>query len=419
MWWRLVRWLVFLAVLGGAGTAAYFPAMKWWKEATKPRYRTAAVTRGRVETVVNSTGTIKPVRSVQVGAFVSGPVKEVYVDFNSAVKKDDLLARIDPKLLAAAVDRDKAALATQQAELDRVEALLQQARNNEQRAKKLQKINRDYLSDQEMDKFHYDRKSLDAQRKLTLANIKQGEAVLENSTANLGYTEIRSPVDGIIIERKIDPGQTVAASFQTPELFVVAPDLDKHVYVYASVDEADVGLIREAKRKKSPVQFTVDAYPRDLFSGTIHQVRMSSTTTQNVVTYPVVIEASNAELKLMPGMTANLSFQIEAREGVLCVPSAALRFVPPAARVHPDDRKYLEGVAPEGQKESGSRQSARQKADSAKGRSRRVVWVQEGDWLRGVSVTLGLIDNQFAELIAGDLEEGRDVVTNLDTAGRP
>jgi HlyD family secretion protein len=411
--WKLVRWLLMLVVLGGIGVAVGIPAQQWYKEKTRPRYLTAKVSRGRVEAVVNSTGTVKPVRSVQVGAFVSGPLEKVFADYNSVVKKGDLLARIDPRLLRAAVERDQAALLTQKAELARVDALLQQAKNNEMRAKKLQSINRDYLSDTEMDQFKFNRQSLEAQRKLALAMISQAEATLENSQTNLGYTEIRAPVNGMVIERKVDPGQTVAATFQTPELFVVAPDMEKHMHVFASVDEADIGLIREAQAKKSQVQFTVDAYPRDLFTGTIYQVRKSSTTTQNVVTYPVVVEAPNPELKLMPGMTANLSFLIEACEDVVRVPVAALRFVPPPARIHPDDRKYLEGIVPD-RKQSGSRPSARHKTQAAQGRARRVVWVSEGDRLRAVTVTLGLIDNRYAELLAGDLEEGQEVITNLD-----
>src|SRR5262249_17899749 len=156
---------------------------------------------------------------------------DIYVDFNSLVKKDQLLALIDPRLLAAAVDRDQAALETQKADRARIKALLDQAKNNEARARKLRLISKDYLSDNEMDQFLYTRLSLDAQLKLADASIRQAQANLQNSTANLEYTEIRSPVAGIVIERKVDPGQTVAASFQTPELFTVAPDMDKHVHV--------------------------------------------------------------------------------------------------------------------------------------------------------------------------------------------
>jgi HlyD family secretion protein len=414
---RFLKWCLILGVLGGAAAAAAVPAAAWWAQRSVRTYQTATVSRGRVEMVVNSTGTVKPVRSVSVGAFTSGPISEIYVDFNSRVKKDQLLARIDPKLAKAAVDRDRAALETQKAELSRIEALLQQARNNEARARQLAAVNKDYLSDTEMDQYKFTTLSTDAQRKLALANITQAEANLKNSEANLGYTEIVSPVDGIVIERKVDPGQTVAASFQTPELFIVAPDMDKHMHVYASVDEADIGLITDAQRKGRVVKFTVDAYPGDLFEGTIHQIRKNSTTTQNVVTYPVLIEAGNADLKLMPGMTANISFQIDAKDDVLRLPVAALRFVPTPEEVVPDDRHYVEGLdAKEG---DSTRRSAKEKAEQARNRQRRVVWVHDGPLLRAVPVTLGLIESQFAEVSGGELSEGQAVVTGTESPAQP
>jgi HlyD family secretion protein len=410
---RLIKWGIVLAALAGTGAAMVLPALKRVRQGSTPQYLTGKVSRGKVEQVVNSTGTVKPVRSVLVGAFVSGPIQEIYVDFNSSVKQDQLLATIDPRLWSAAVDRDRAALRTQQADLARVEALLQQAKNNEERARKLRELNKDYISDQEMDQYRYTRLSNEAQRNLAEASIHQAQANLKTSEANLGYCEIRSPVAGIVIERKVDPGQTVAASFQTPELFVVAPDMDKHMYVFASVDEADIGLIRTAQEGYRPVHFTVDAYPQDLFDGKIYQVRKSSTTTQNVVTYPVVIEAKNPELKLMPGMTANISFLIEARENVLRLPASALRFVPKSAQARPEDRHYLDGISSD-QPDGTTRLSASQKAGQARARSKRIVWVQEGPLLRAVPVTLGLADNVVAEILEGNLEEGQAVVTGIE-----
>lgn len=415
---RLFKWGLILGALGGAVALGWQPFATWLGQRAVRKYQTADISRGRVEMVVNSTGTVKPVRSVSVGAFTSGPIAEIYVDFNSKVKKDQLLALIDPKLAKAAVDRDRAALETQRAELARIEALLQQARNNEQRARKLSAINKDYLSDTEMDQYKFTTLSTEAQRKLALANITQAEANLKNSEANLGYTEIISPVDGIVIERKVDPGQTVAASFQTPELFIVAPDMDKHMHVYASVDEADIGFIHEAQKKGQVAKFTVDAYPGDLFEGTIFQIRKNSTTTQNVVTYPVLIEAANRDLKLMPGMTANISFQIDAKEDVLRLPVAALRFVPTADEVVPEDRHYVEGTAGKPEDEVGKR-SAKEKAELARNRQRRTVWVQDGPHLRAVAVTLGLVESQYAELVGGDLSEGQAVVTGTESPSQP
>ncbi len=412
---RMVKRLVILGILAGVIGGIAYSVHSWWQQRSVPKYLTATISHGRVETVVNSTGTVKPVRTVSVGAFTSGPIAEVKVDFNSVVKKDDLLALIDRRLLQAAVDRDRAALETQKADKKRIEALLKQAQNNYDRARKLQGINKDYISDTEIDQYYFTLLTYVAQRDLADAAIAQAEANLKNSAANLEYTEIRSPADGIVIERKVDPGQTVAASFQTPELFTIGLAMDKHMHVYASVDEADIGLIRQAQKQNRVVKFTVDAYPGDLFEGRIDQIRLNSTTTQNVVTYPVIIEAPNPDLKLMPGMTANISFQIEAKDNVLRLPAAALRFVPAAAHVRPEDKHYLE-VLPTSPSEGAPRRTASEKAEQARNRQHRVVWVQDGDLLRAVPVTLGLIENQFAEILSGDLREGQAVVTGTENA---
>src|SRR5262249_21628734 len=268
-----VRWLLILGVLVGVVAAAYVRAKSWLEQRSITKYVTAAVSRGRVEIVVNSTGTVKPVQSVSVGAFTSGPIARVFVTLNDDVKKNQVLAEIDPRLLQAAVERDEAAVDIQKADLKRIEALLEQAKNNEKRAKQLLAINENYLAKTDMDQFYFTRLTFEAQINLAKASIKQAEANLKNSEANLGYTKIVSPVDGIVIERKIDPGQTMAASFQTPEMFIIAPEMDKHIHVYASVDEADIGLIRRAKENYRVVKFTVDAYPGDIFEGKIYQIR--------------------------------------------------------------------------------------------------------------------------------------------------
>jgi HlyD family secretion protein len=415
----LLKWLVILGVLlGGIGFAAS-RAKSWLQQRSVPRYTTVAVSRGSVATAVTSTGTVKPVLSVSVGAFTSGPIARVNVDFNSVVKKGETLALIDPRLAQATYDHDLAALEAQKADLGRVDALVQQAKNNERRARQLVKINKDYLADTDMDTYVFTTLQYEAQYRLGQAAIKQAEAQLANSKANLEYTRIISPVDGLVIERKVDPGQTVAASFQTPELFIIAPDMEQHMYIYASVDEADIGQIRAARDSGKQVQFTVDAYPGDLFKGTIHQVRNNSTTTQNVVTYPVVIEVPNPGLKLMPGMTANITFPIDTKEDVLRVPAAALRFSPTLpAQVRPEDRHYVEAI-PTAPPTDAKKSTADEKAEQSRKRQHRIVWVKEGDLLRAVPVTLGLIDNKYAELVDGDLAEGQELVIGTETGGTP
>ena len=413
---RVLRWGILIGLLIGVGIAAWYFGQEWVRRANKANYQTLKVTRGKVETVVNSTGTVKPVRTVTVGAFVSGPVTKLHVDFNSKVTRGMKLAEIDPRLLKAANDRDKAGVNSQKAEKARIEALLKQAKANEKRASDLREINQEYVSQNEMDGFIATRASLEAQLDLAEKSIEQAVASMLNSTVNLGYTTIVSPVNGVVIEKKIDEGQTIASQFQTPEMLVIGEDMDRLMHVYASVDEADVGLITAAMEKKTPVRFTVDAHQKELFEGTILQIRNNSTTNQNVVTYPVIIQALYPGSKLRPGMTANISFTIDTRPDVLRVPAAALRFSPPLARVREEDKKYLLGVTPVA---AGVRLSAEDKTKAAKARARRLVWVADGDLLRAVPVRLGLVDGRFAELLEGDLSQGDTVVTGIATPLAP
>jgi HlyD family secretion protein len=428
---RFFIWLLILAVLGGLLVGGGLAGAAWWKQQFKPKFQTAEVSRGRVETVVNSTGTVKPVRTVSVGAFTSGPIKKINVDFNDVVKKDEELALNDQKVQQATLNganaglqRDEAALETQEADLERVTALCKQAKENKERAEKLRAINKDYLSDTDWDQYQYTAITCAVQVKLSKANVAQAKATValskanvENAEANLDYTHIRSPEAGVVIERKVEPGQTVASNYQTPELFIVAPDLST-MFVYASVDEADIGLIQAAEEHRRPVKFTVDSHPGELFEGEIHQIRNNSTTTQNVVTYPVVIKAANPGLKLKPGMTANLSFQTEARDDVLRVPVAALRFSPLAYQVRPEDAHYVTPPPTDGP-QAKTTATAAEKAEQSKSRRRRVVWVKDGDLLRAVPVMLGLIENQWAEVVEGELSAGDKLVTGLENLFGP
>jgi HlyD family secretion protein len=413
----LLRLLLIAAVLAGVVAAAYQPAMRYWKERNRVKYRHAEVARGRIVSVVNSTGTIKPVISVSIGSFVSGPIKEVYVDFNDHVQKDELLARIDPRIYEANVARDRAALATALAEVNRTEALRQQAINNENRAKALQARNKDFISSTEMDQYKYNRLALEAQVNLAKAAVEQAEGNLRNSETNLEYTDIRSPVDGIVVESMVQPGQTLAASFQTPQLFILAPDMDKKMHVYASVDEADIGMLLLAQKEGKPVRFTVDSYPEDVFEGKIHQVRRSSTTTNNVVTYPVVVEAPNPEMKLFPGMTADLSFEVESRDDVVKIPNSALRFYPEREHVREEDRKLLdatEGPSDDEESTTDAILPAGEKAKANRARARRHVWIEEEGKLRAVEVFVGVNDHQFTEMRSGALKPGQKLVTGIE-----
>ncbi len=410
----ILKTLLFSAILIGLGTAIYFPTASFLRERNKPTYRFEEVVDGELTLYVNATGKVEPVLRVTIGAVVSGPIAELYVDFNDKIEKGQLLARIDPRLFESVVLRDQAMLETRRAEVQRAEARLQQAVNSERRAEMLVTKRANIISDTEVDEMRFSRLAAAADLSVAETAVQQAQANLDNSKANLEYTKIRAPVDGVVIDRKIDEGQTLAAQFQAPELFVVAPQMEEKMHIYASVDEADIGLIRAAQKQSQPVKFTVDAYPGQVFEeGHIREVRLSSSEEQNVVTYPVIVETPNTEMQLLPGMTANLSFQIEHLTEAIKVPNSALRFYPPNRKaVHPDDRAILDGVslAKEDSLRNAGSQSASERAQLSRSRLSRHVWVYDGEFLRARSVEVGISDSRHTELIAGDIRVGDQLV---------
>lgn len=406
-----------VTVLGALGAGSYFPIATYLKERNKPSFRTQVVERGSLTQNVNATGTVEPVQRVTVGATASGPIAEILVDFNDKVEKGQLIARIDPRIYQPMVERDKALMQTREAEVLRTQARLQQAINDERRALELKRRSSDFISETEIDLLKFSRMVQEAELSVAKTAVEQAKANLDNSEANLDYTQIRSPVDGIIINRKVDVGQTLAAQFQTPELFIIAPRMDEEMHIYAAVDEADIGLIRRARDTGQPVRFSIDAYPDRMFEGgKILQLRLSSTEKQNVITYPVIVGSPNTDLSLLPGMTANLSFQIEHKENVLKIPNAALRFYPPKRDwVHVDDRPILDGIVElnatqSSQSSQTQNRSASERAEMAKQRARRHVWVSRDGSLRAIPVVTGISDNRTTELIEGDLQENDQLV---------
>ena len=408
----LFRLIMVIGVLAGLGATGKW-AQNYWVERNKPKFRTKPVTAGPIISSVNSTGEIKPVLSVAVGSFVSGPIQSLHVDFNETVSKGQVLAEIDPRIYAAAVSADRAVLAIRRGEVERVQADLGRAQADETRADRLLGKGRGFISQVEVDQARFNRQSLEAQLVVAEAGVAQAEASLENSLANLNYTKIQSPVDGIVIDRKIEPGQTLAAQFQTPELFTVVPDIRQEMHVIASVDEADIGLIRSAQQAGHSVEFTVDAYPEDLFQGSIKQVRLSPTVTQNVVTYPVVVSSPNEDGKLMPGMTANLSFRIANREKCTRIPNAALRFFPDVKHVHPDDKSLVTGISDAETEDEVVDESAVEKTAAAAKKNDRHIWIWKDPHLRAIPVTIGIRDSQWTELVAGDLNVDDELVTGI------
>ncbi len=281
----------------------------------------APIIRGDIVDRVGATGTLQAVTTVQVGTQVSGTIQNLYADFNSIVRKGQVLARLDPSLFQTQIEQARANLIRSQADLDRLRVALDDARTKLARAKELS--DRQLIPRSELEAADINVRSADAQIRSADAQVTQAQASLNQNQVNLAHTVIEAPIDGLVISRNVDVGQTVAASMQAPTLFVLAADLTK-MQVVANLDESDVGRIRPGQH----VSFRVDAYPADEFTGSVAQVRLQPIVQQNVVTYATVIDVPNVELKLKPGMTANVNIEIARRQNVLRVPNAALRFRP-------------------------------------------------------------------------------------------
>jgi HlyD family secretion protein len=414
----LFRILLVVGILVALGVPAYFGGLQYWKSVTKVNWRTAEVTRGKIVSVVNSTGTVKPKEKIIIGAFVSGPLLPKQLpDFNDVVTAGQVLAEIDPMIYDANVNRDKANYDSRLADVSRVKAQLQQAINDERRALDLKAEDPTFIAQAEMDQFKFARMGLDAQLIVAEASAKQAKESYKYSETQRAYTEIKAPKDGIIINRKIEPGQTLASQFTAPELFEIGVGMREEMQIHASVDETDIGRIIAAQDKQLPVSFTVEAYPDALFHGVIDQIRLNSTSTQNVVTYPVVVKTANPDLKLLPGMTAAISFQVDERKDVVKIPNSALRFFPLPKQVRKEDIPILEGtqVKDDGEEaqQSETTLSAEERAENRRKRNRRHVWVQEGDLLKAVEVVVGLTDSQFTEMVSGSLQAGAQLVIGI------
>jgi HlyD family secretion protein len=337
------------------------------------KWRTEKITRGDIQAVVTATGTVNPVITVQVGTQVSGRIQHLYVDFNSPVKKGQLIAQIDPAIFEAQFQQSKANLLNARANVMKAEASLLDAKRVFNRNKEL--LAEKVVSQSDFDVAETNRDAAEAQLNAAKAQVALTEAALKYAETNLLYTRIVSPVEGIVVSRNVDVGQTVAASFQTPTLFVIAQDLTK-MQINTNVNEADIGKISVGQ----PVEFTVDAYPDITFEGTVSQVRISPVTIQNVVTYDVVILVDNTELKLKPGMTASVSIITAIKEDILRIPNAALRFKPPGKDIVTVDQK---GTG---------------------------VWIIENKKPKRISVTTSISDEKYTELVTGALKENQDVI---------
>lgn len=342
------------------------------KSDTKSEYKLSKVERNTIIQTVEASGIINPVKTVSIGSQVSGMISQLYVDFNSQVKKGQLLAQIDPSLFQAQVDQAQANLNAARANYQKTKSMLIYDEANYKRYKTLFKKN--YVSKSDLDlaeaTYHADLAALSSLN----AQIAQSSATLRNNLTNLRYTKIVSPVNGVVVSRAVDVGQTVAASFTTPTLFTVAQDLTQ-MQIEVSVSEADIGKIKMGQN----VDYTLDGYPNETFKGTVSQVRISPTTVSNVVTYTVIVSVNNDDEILKPGMTANVSIITNKKENALSVENAALRFTPEKIT---GGKKY---------KEQG-------------------IWLLTKNKPTRVNIKLGVADSDYTEIISPEIKEGDDVI---------
>lgn len=381
-------------VAGGVVAVAVAAGVNYYRDdvsAVAPSFNTAEVSRGAVVSTVEATGTLEAVTTVQVGSQVSGTISALYADFNSEVRKGQIVAKLDPSLFETQVEQAKATVVRLQAEVDRAKVQALDAQNKLKRARDL--IAKQLIPATDLETAESTAGSAEAAVKSAEAQVVQAQASLNQAQVNLSHTIIRAPIDGVVIARNVDVGQTVAASMQAPTLFIIAQDLTE-MLVNASVDESDIGDIHP----KQPVRFRVDAYPDQTFQGTVSQVRLQPVVTQNVVSYITVIDVPNPDRKLKPGMTAAVTIETARADDVLKVPNSALRFRP-AATAGGQQQARGTGARPAG--------TVSGQADE----HRQAVWVMVNDQMQRVPVKTGISDGKDTAVLDGDLAVGGHVVT--------
>lgn len=414
--------IVSLAITAGLAAGGYLLYIKY-SVANEPRYRTVEVTRGDLMPTISATGTVEPEEVIDIGAQVAGRIDKFgddparpgkTIDFGTVVRKGMLLAMIDQTSYKAQVEQAAASLQSAEANLLQLKAKLVQTEAEWKRAEGLVDKNAVSKTDYDMALANY---------KVAVANIAVGEATIRQAKAsldvaktNLGYTTINSPVDGTVITRRVNVGQTVVASLNAPSLFLIAKDL-KRMEVWASVNEADIGRIRLGM----PVHFTVDAFPTETFHGTVTQIRLNATMTSNVVIYTVIVTTDNSNLRLYPYLTANVLFEMEKRENVLLVPNAAVRWKPSSvSQITPTARKDTVDASAAAAKPNGKAagdRGGKKAGKSAQAFEIRRLWVPEEGYVRPVDVYIGISDGAQTEIITEELKPGDRVVVGTDSTG--
>ena len=403
------RLLFFLIFLWGGGALGYW----YWNQAqARPAsFRTVPVERGDLQLRIEATGTIEPVEVVDIGAQVAGLIQTFGLDptdstktisYGTPVEEGTVLARLDDSLFRARVEQSEAQQDRAKAELLEARAKLRRAERELTRSQSLRTRGAGMISEQELDNSLSEQEVARAGAAVAESAVAVAAANLDEARVNLGYTTIRSPVKGVILDRRVNIGQTVVASLNAPSLFLIARDLSR-LEIWASVNEADIGAIRPGLA----VRFTVGARPDEGFKGRVSQIRLNASMIQNVVTYTVVVDCDNADGRLLPYLTARLQFEVDVRRGVLLVPNAALRF-----------RPRPEHVVPEAAAAYASSR-ARRGRDGAEPGSEGTLWVQDGDLVRPVPVEVGPSDGMKTEVRAKALDEGRTVVVGQEWREAP
>ncbi len=371
--------IIAVVVLIAVGTGLFFI---FKSNKNGPNYITEKITRGDIKSTVSATGTVNAVTTVQVGTQVSGTIKQLFADYNSPVKKGQLLAQIDPAVFEAQVGQSRANLMSAKATLEKSHVTLRDTQTTYERNKTL--YARNFIAKSDLDTAQTNYLSAGAQIKIAEAQIQQAQAALDSASINLKYSKILSPVNGTVISRNVDIGQTVAASFQTPTLFTIAQDLTK-MQIDTSVDEADIGKVQAGQK----ATFTVDAYPELTFHGKVFVVRNAPITVSNVVTYDAVITVDNTSLKLKPGMTANVAIETATVQGAIRAPNAALRFKPASTG------------------KTGLNNPEQKGTKAAKGPG---VWILENKKPKYTKITTGISDGNYTEVTSGNISEGQQII---------
>ena len=403
---RIFALVAAILVLAGTGYGFW----RWGSRPKESAYVTMPVQRGNVTQVVSSTGTLQAVITVLVGSQISGTIDKLFADFNTKVKAGEVVAQLNQDKFKAAVDQARANLLAAESNLAKAKVSVVDAQRTLERNRELRK--RDLMPQSELDAAQTAYDAALAQVEVNKAQSAQAQAGLNQATVDLNNTVIRSPVDGIVISRNVDVGQTVAASLQAPTLFTIANDLAK-MEVHTNVDEADVGNVTEGQE----VSFTVDAFPARRFKGRVHQVRNAPTVVQNVVTYDAVVRIDNKELLLKPGMTANVQFLVNRRENVLTIPNMAIRFKPPEQKDEAQEllRREQTRAAPT----VGARKTSRSPGGGGGGGGGRriTLYVLSAGKAEPIEVQLGITDGSKTEVRDGELKENDPVIIGLASAG--